>query len=145
MRFNDLQLIPDSSWDHYDDREHCLRGNFMSFIDNLISSRRLLLVILTFYFVLLTWSFLLLVFFFSAIFYKGKPLSWLLVYLIIIKKGLYSQFISSLEKELHSRSTNKEKPRYETHLNGQKCVIAGDQSESSIVVTGPASSLWRLR
>ena len=34
-------------------------------------------------------------------------------------KGLYSQFIASLEKELHSKSPNKEKPRYETHINGQ--------------------------
>ena len=58
-------------------------------------------------------------------------------------KGLYSQFIASLEKELHSKSPNKEKPRYETHINGQKCVISCDQSESSIAVTGPGRSLWR--
>ena len=58
-------------------------------------------------------------------------------------KGLYSQFIVSLEKELHSKSPNKEKPRYETHLNGQKCIISCDQSESSIAVTGPGRSLWR--
>ena len=58
-------------------------------------------------------------------------------------KGLYSQFIASLEKELHSKSPNKEKPRYETHINGQKCIISCDQSESSIAVTGPGRSLWR--
>ena len=58
-------------------------------------------------------------------------------------KGLYSQFIASLEKELHSKSPNKQKPRYETHLNGQKCIISCDQSESSIAVTGPGRCLWR--
>ena len=48
-----------------------------------------------------------------------------------------------MEKELHSKSPNKEKPRYETHLNGQKCIISCDQSESCIVVTGSGRSLWR--
>ena len=58
-------------------------------------------------------------------------------------KGLYDYFISSLEKEMHSKTTNSEKPRYETHLNGLKCVISGDRSESTIAITGPGRSLWR--
>lgn len=58
-------------------------------------------------------------------------------------KGLYSQFISSLDKELHSRSPNKEKPIYTTHLRGKKCTLSCDRSESTIVVTGPGNGLWR--
>ena len=79
---------------------------------------------------------------FNGVLYHVIP-TYNQIAILFSTKGLYSQFISSLEKELHSRSTNKERPRYETHLNGQKCVIAGDQSESSVVVTGPARSLWR--
>ena len=57
-------------------------------------------------------------------------------------KGLYTQFVASLEKELHSKSPNKSKPRYKTHLNGQK-VSDLVTSQSSISVTGPGRSLWR--
>lgn len=79
---------------------------------------------------------------FNGVLYHVIP-TYNQIAILFSTKGLYSQFISSLEKELHSRSASKEKPRYETHLNGQKCVIADDQSESSVVVTGPARSLWR--
>lgn len=55
---------------------------------------------------------------------------------------MYNQFASSLDNELHSRSSNIEKPSYVTHLNGQRCFIACNQPESSVVFTGPGRSLW---
>ena len=79
---------------------------------------------------------------FNSILYHVIP-TYNQIAVMFSSKGLYSHFIASLEKELHSKSSNKEKPRYETHINGQKCIISCDQSESSIAVTGPGRSLWR--
>ena len=79
---------------------------------------------------------------FNGILYHVIP-TYNQIAILFSTKGLYSQFIASMEKELHSKSQNKEKPRFETHLNGQKCIISCDQSESCIVVTGPGRSIWR--
>ena len=57
--------------------------------------------------------------------------------------ALYSQFISALDKELHSRSSNKDSPIYQTHMQGKKCVITCNKSDSLVLLTGPAMCIWR--
>ena len=79
---------------------------------------------------------------FNGILYHVIP-TYNQISVLFSTKGLYSQFISSLNKELHSRSPNKEKPIYNTHLRGKKCTLSCDKSESTIVITGPGNSLWR--
>lgn len=79
---------------------------------------------------------------FNGILYHVIP-TYNQIAILFSTKGLYNQFVSSLNKELHSRTANKDKPCYMTHLNGQKCILSCDQSESSVVVTGPGRSLWR--
>ena len=79
---------------------------------------------------------------FNGILYHVIP-TYNQISVLFLTKGLYSQFISSLNKELHSRSPNKEKPIYTTHLRGKECTLSCDKSESTIVITGPGNNLWR--
>ena len=79
---------------------------------------------------------------FNGILYHVIP-TYNQINILFSTKGLYSQFVDSLDKELHSRSPNKESPVYQTHLQGKRCIITCKKSESSIVVTGPGNSIWR--
>ena len=79
---------------------------------------------------------------FNGILYHVIP-TYNQINILFSTKGLYNQFVNSLDKELHSRSPNKDSPIYQTHLQGKKCVITCKKSDSSIVVTGPGNSIWR--
>ena len=56
---------------------------------------------------------------------------------------LYSQFVGALEKELHSRSSNKDNPIYHSHVNGKKCVITCRKEQTSVMLSGPGMCAWR--
>lgn len=79
---------------------------------------------------------------FNGILYHVIP-TYNQINILFSTKGLYSQFVSGLDKELHSKSLSKDNPVYQTHLRGKKCVITCKKSDSSVLVTGPGNSIWR--
>ena len=79
---------------------------------------------------------------FNGILYHVIP-AYNKISIIFSSKTLYSQFISALDRELHSRSSNKDNPVYQTHLRGQKCEIRCFKDETSVTVTGPGMWIWR--
>lgn len=79
---------------------------------------------------------------FNGILYHVFP-TYNQISIIFSSKALFNQFISALNKELHSRSSNKDNPIYQTHLHGKKCVITCNKKETLIIVTGPGMGIWR--
>lgn len=79
---------------------------------------------------------------FNGILYHVIP-TYNQINILFSTQGLYSKFVNSLDKELHSRTQNKDNPIYQTHLQGKKCILTCKKSESSILVTGPGKSIWR--
>ena len=79
---------------------------------------------------------------FNGILYRVIP-TFNHICIVFSSKALYSQFITALDKELHSRSSNKDNPIYQTHMQGQKCVITCNKSDCLILLTGPAMCIWR--
>ena len=79
---------------------------------------------------------------FSGILYHVIP-TYNQINILFSTQGLYSKFVNSLDKEVHSGSQNKDNPIYQTHLQGKKCILTCKKSESSIFVTGPGKSFWR--
>ena len=55
---------------------------------------------------------------FNGILYHVIP-TYNQINILFSTKGLYNQFVNSLDKELHSRSPNKDSPIYQTHLQGK--------------------------
>ena len=73
---------------------------------------------------------------FNGILYHVIP-TYNQINILFSTQGLYSKFVNSLDKEVHSGSQNKDNPIYQTHLQGKKCILTCKKSESSILVTGP--------
>lgn len=59
------------------------------------------------------------------------------------KNDLYLSLKESLRKELRAVVSNKDKEVYITHLSGQRCVLTCNNSDTTIIATGPGSKLWR--
>lgn len=59
------------------------------------------------------------------------------------KNDLYLSLKETLRKELRAIVSNKDKDVYVTHLSGQRCVLTCNNSDTTIVATGPGSKLWR--
>ena len=79
---------------------------------------------------------------FSGILYHVFP-TFNQISILFSSKTLYSQFIGALEKEMHSRSSNKDNPIYQTHLQGKKGVITYRKEQNSVLLTGQGMCVWR--
>ena len=63
--------------------------------------------------------------------------------ILFSSKALYCHFISALDKEMHSKSSNRDNPIYTTHVRGQKCEIRCSKDKTAVLLTGPAMCMWR--
>lgn len=79
---------------------------------------------------------------FNGILYHVIP-TYNQISILFSSKALYSQFVSALDKELHSKSSNQDNSVYQTHLQGKRCEIRCIKAKTLVLITGPGMCIWR--
>ena len=63
--------------------------------------------------------------------------------IVFSSKDLFSNFMSSMDKELHPQQISETRANYNTHIRGKWCTITSDSSFGTLTLNGPGRALWR--